>query len=235
MPTHRNLPVPVNKRSGFTLIELLVTIGIIAILMALISPLLGRARDKAECAMCASNMRQLHVAYMLETQDNNMTIPLSYYTAEATSWTEKYANSLGGGFQLADGGAHLAASTGCPTQRRLLKLGANRRTFAINLPLTDSSSPTMNAGTPPKLTFFSQPSRTALFTDGPPKSSTSTQNGCNSTDKLPALPHNGNGNVLFLDGHVEQVNQQQLNALKGTTPTKIQNTGTPLSIFWLGV
>lgn len=44
---------------GFTLIELLVVVGILAVLMAILLPSLGRARDRAKVTKCAANLRSL--------------------------------------------------------------------------------------------------------------------------------------------------------------------------------
>ena len=63
----RRLP---RKPAAFTLIELLVVIAIIAILAAMLLPALGKARLAAQCAKCASNLRQLGMATELYWDDN---------------------------------------------------------------------------------------------------------------------------------------------------------------------
>jgi type II secretory pathway pseudopilin PulG len=49
--------------SAFTLVEILVVIGIIAVLIGILIPVISRANDAAKRTTCMSNMRQLTVAW----------------------------------------------------------------------------------------------------------------------------------------------------------------------------
>jgi prepilin-type N-terminal cleavage/methylation domain-containing protein len=59
----------VHRKSGFTLIELLVVIAIIAILAAILFPVLARARESARNTQCISNLHQLHAAFKMYCGD----------------------------------------------------------------------------------------------------------------------------------------------------------------------
>ena len=62
-------------RVGFTLIELLVVIAIIALLIGILIPALGAARQTARSAVCTSNARQLVVAANIYLDDFDNRLP----------------------------------------------------------------------------------------------------------------------------------------------------------------
>jgi prepilin-type N-terminal cleavage/methylation domain-containing protein/prepilin-type processing-associated H-X9-DG protein len=63
-----------NQRA-FTLIELLVVIAIIAILAALLLPVLGKAKGRAQGVTCLSQGKQMMTAMLLYTTENNEFFP----------------------------------------------------------------------------------------------------------------------------------------------------------------
>lgn len=63
------------NRSGFTLIELLVVIAIIAILAAILFPILTNAKRRGADVKCISNLRQIGGAMSLYLQDNGDRYP----------------------------------------------------------------------------------------------------------------------------------------------------------------
>ena len=73
------------SRRGFTLIELLVVIAIIAILAAILFPVLTRAREQGRISSCTSNLRQIYSALAMYLDQYNQfmppSIPINFYFA----------------------------------------------------------------------------------------------------------------------------------------------------------
>ena len=63
------------KRKGFTLIELLVVIAIIALLMSILMPVLGKAKDQSRTIGCRSNLKQYGIGLRMYLDDNDYDFP----------------------------------------------------------------------------------------------------------------------------------------------------------------
>jgi prepilin-type N-terminal cleavage/methylation domain-containing protein/prepilin-type processing-associated H-X9-DG protein len=123
-------------RGAFTLVELLVVIGIIAVLIALLLPALGKARRAGVRTQCLSNIRQLQVAQVAYAAANrNELVVAGDGTEDQGSWIgllEPYA------------GAKLVRR--CPGDSSIYfdtKLGTQLRTtsYAINNYVSPTHAP----------------------------------------------------------------------------------------------
>lgn len=59
------------NRKAFTLIELLVVIAIIALLLALLTPVLRSAKERAQRVVCLSNIKQLTLAWPTYAEEHD--------------------------------------------------------------------------------------------------------------------------------------------------------------------
>jgi prepilin-type N-terminal cleavage/methylation domain-containing protein len=76
---------------GFTLIELLVVIAIIAILAAMLMPVLNKSQERAHRLGCMNNLKQLITGSLMYAQDfnGNLTAPSWYDTSGVTSTCDR--------------------------------------------------------------------------------------------------------------------------------------------------
>jgi prepilin-type N-terminal cleavage/methylation domain-containing protein len=64
------------RRTAFTLVELLVTVAIIGLILSIMLPALGRARDSANLTMCRTRLRNVAIACNLYANENLGRFPV---------------------------------------------------------------------------------------------------------------------------------------------------------------
>ncbi|MEM9166796.1 MAG: prepilin-type N-terminal cleavage/methylation domain-containing protein [Planctomycetota bacterium] len=86
---------------GFTVVELLVVIAVVGVLVSILVPVLGRAREGARLTLCLSNARQMATGIVAETTTNGGKLPENRTLVSDTSyvtWRHRLAeNGLVGG------------------------------------------------------------------------------------------------------------------------------------------
>jgi len=106
--------------AAFTLIELLVVIAIIGILVGLLVPTLNSAREKANIAQCASNLRQIGQGLQLHANNHRDRLPA--LSNSGYTWANAVVDAMGGG----------AGVFRCPSDRIPVTGTSTARTYAAN-------------------------------------------------------------------------------------------------------
>jgi prepilin-type N-terminal cleavage/methylation domain-containing protein/prepilin-type processing-associated H-X9-DG protein len=200
------------RRSAFTLIELLVCIAVIALLAALLLPVIANSKETARQAYCASNLRQLALAVMMYAEDNEGLLP-AQPIAEGGPNDGVFIRAAGGdGTNYYDllmpllGNRHVWL---CPSTYRTASGHVGYMSYHMNgLIITTNGLPAA---------AVSQPSSTVLMNDAGEKYRWDkaflrpTQLGAASY-ALPISNHKAGGNVAFVDGHVQWFHDRQWNS-----------------------
>jgi prepilin-type N-terminal cleavage/methylation domain-containing protein/prepilin-type processing-associated H-X9-DG protein len=78
------------RPSAFTLVELLVVIGIITVLISILLPSLGKARQAAQSTACLSNLRQIGIAFVAYTNESRGVPPPGWFaTSDQPGWGQR--------------------------------------------------------------------------------------------------------------------------------------------------
>ena len=224
------------RRAAFTLVETLVVVAVLGALAALLVPAVGRARESARAAACASNLRQLTAAALAYAGEHRGQFPwgMRREGAELACWDFVVG---------ADGTARpgliwdLVPGEG---EKRVLQCpsfaggAANWRGdpfTGYNYNCSYVGKVEGDAGAraaPARLAQVAEPARTALFGDG------QYAGGANKFMRAPVrdrawdgsgssvreagtqgFRHRGRTNVAFCDGHVEALDRPYRRGAEG--------------------
>lgn len=119
------------NRKAFTLVELLVVISIIALLVSILMPSLGKAREQAKRIACSSNMRQLGLGLFLYESDSedDLMLPAVGRPDEVQEYSKATPINWGVLYEMEYCGFDLWT---CPSDRNILNFFPDRHASARN-------------------------------------------------------------------------------------------------------
>lgn len=220
VPRHRAAR---RRRAAFTLIELLSVIAVTAILLVLLFPVAGKVKDKANASRCAANLRQLGIAAMTWSAENdNYIVPCDQGSDGTALWPSLLAPYVGMEYEL-NTPARQPSLYHCPVSVSDFTPAERNAYFVSYRAAITGSSKSANSYHP-KYTMLKasavNPSGFVLLADGKPRKPTNWRGwfGTSSGDKdLLGFYHGDRANRLYLDGHVDS------QELTGWTPMTQEN------------
>jgi len=196
---------------GFSLVELLTAIAVIAILAGILIATVSGFRKMAHTTECASNLRNLGVGLRLYSQENGGKLPTAgnFNTVpdvgEGLSWMYALNTFLEERFPDMNQKSMLL----CPSAADTYPNGQARRTYGMNAAGTGGDI-AMNLDT------FVKPASTVLLMDTKHNGGGDGYFafGAGSYNQYADWRHGDGVNVLFMDGHTENIKQDDISQLR---------------------
>ena len=206
--------ISVTGKKAFTLVEMLVVIAIIAILAALLLPVLSGGQRRAQRVWCESNLKQIGMVFHTFSNDHSGKFPMAVSTNEGGSM--EYVQS-----GLNDGGTfYTAFRQFLPLSDELVKPGIlicpSDTRVATNFPALENENLSYFVGVdstfdkPCSILAGDRNLATNAFV-----TPTIVQIGEGSVLHWTVEMHRSQGNVLFADGHVDEINNPGINSTEG--------------------
>ncbi len=195
-------PSPYKIKNAFTLIELLVVLAILGTIAALLLPTIGSAIEAGHRAKCASNLRQLGIAFHIYIDDwDGKFPPLSRPLIGPTEYW----------YDIINGYVDDINVWKCPDYTLNDNLIGNQQSYAYNFGLGFGPRTIRDIQQPSKHVMIADSGNTAPVWSYCNHRLTRTGWGGSSP---PGDRHNDGANVLFVDGHVAWYLQDFLTAVQ---------------------
>lgn len=209
--------IKLNNTSGFTLIELLVVISIISLLIAILLPALGAAREKSRSTKCKVNQRQIGLAFEVYAMDYKGWRPIIYaglgISGGGTNIWYYHLGHYMKAVDLNNNSNNVRTSFYCPSQPALKSTGHSRISYGMNANIIKTVTGVSNFDyygliTPMKNAQVLHPSSVIQTTERTLKSdgwasvvyNTSSLFGAGNAAAQEVHPE---VNMLFFDGHLK--------------------------------
>tara|TARA_R100000027_G_scaffold38992_1_gene28869 strand:- start:8253 stop:8918 length:666 start_codon:yes stop_codon:yes gene_type:complete len=203
-------------------------IAVIGILFSVIIAGVGHIREFAQASRCSANLKQLHSATTLWIADHDYRMPDNrYWSYDGRPSSDSYDYQIAPylGFEDMNMGMDLGnieSAMNCPaSESEIPSTNEWKRTYSINNHATSTTEGADRSVQwyPRSIHQIAEPSRMALYMDGVISAGsdgaywTNAQNSNVSSGGGGAsisYPHGGSVNVVFVDGHVEKISQQEM-------------------------